>query len=149
MRMKLLFAAWMVPALCAFADGMIETPAPPAPVVEQAPPAVEPAPAPEAAASAPAPEVAYVPPPPPPPAAAPPVNTGSFGGGTRQWLATQLDPAAQVASVRPVPGDVASLAYERYLKSFTHPIPEYFNRQAFVSSSGGGGSGSSGSSSSH
>lgn len=37
--------------------------------------------------------------------------------------------AATIASrtPRPIPGPIAHRSYERYLKSFEHPIPEHFN----------------------
>lgn len=74
------------------------------------------------------------------PAAAPTQGQG-FGSQTRYWLATQTSGASSVTDPRPMPGEVASMVYERYLKSFTHPIPERYEADTF--STKGGGSGSS------
>jgi len=75
------------------------------------------------------------------PAAAPTQGQG-FGSQTRYWLATQTSGASSVTDPRPMPGEVASLVYERYLKSFTHPIPERYEADTF-STQGGGASSSS------
>lgn len=65
------------------------------------------------------------------------------GEQTRAWLDLQRSNNAAYGAVRPMPGDVADKVYERYLNSFTHPIPEFYKRDRFVQgggSSGGGGS---------
>ncbi|MES1925927.1 DUF3613 domain-containing protein [Salinisphaera sp. T31B1] len=44
----------------------------------------------------------------------------------------------QSAPVRPMLKDVADRTYERYLESFTYPIPEQFDRDASFSADGSG-----------
>jgi hypothetical protein len=73
------------------------------------------------------------------------VEAGGLGSETQQWLALQVSGASASAEARPMPGEVATQVYQRYLASFSHPIPETFQRQDFVSSGGGGGSSSGGS----
>lgn len=64
------------------------------------------------------------------------------GDATLNLLAWQS--SGQVASTtpRPIAGDVANRSYERYLKSFEHPIPEYLSSSLRRSSGGGSGSSS-------
>lgn len=59
------------------------------------------------------------------------------GVQSEQWL--QLQTSGQQASdlEQTLEGDVASRVYQRYLDSFTHPIPQHFPRESF---SGDGGS---------
>jgi hypothetical protein len=76
------------------------------------------------------------------PAAAAPTAGQGFGSQTRYWLTTQTSGASSVTDQRPMPGEAASLVYQRYLNSFTHPIPERFEADSFSTrSSGSGGSG--------
>lgn len=58
------------------------------------------------------------------------------GDATSQLLALQRsgDTASQVA--RPIAGDVATRSYQRYLKSFDHPIPERYGTTVGGTSSG-------------
>jgi hypothetical protein len=72
------------------------------------------------------------------------VEAGGLGSETQQWLALQVSGVSASKVARPMPGEVATQVYQRYLASFSHPIPEDFQRQDFVS--GGGGGSSSGSS---
>ncbi len=76
------------------------------------------------------------------PVAAPVAGQG-FGSQTRLWLATQTDGTYAVSDERPMPGEVATLVYQRYLKSFTHPIPERYESDSFKTSGGGSGGSSS------
>ncbi len=71
-----------------------------------------------------------------------PPDGRNIGAETRSWTELQASGAAASADARPQPGEVATRAYERYLQSFTHPIPEKFDRDSFGSDSSGGGSGS-------
>lgn len=71
------------------------------------------------------------------PVAAPVAGQG-FGSQTRFWLATQVSGANAVTDERPMPGEVATLVYQRYLASFTHPIPERYEADTFKTSGGGG-----------
>jgi hypothetical protein len=47
------------------------------------------------------------------------------GSATRQAFDLQRS-GAQAAQAQPMSGEQASLAYERYLKSFAQPIPVFF-----------------------
>jgi uncharacterized protein DUF3613 len=87
-------------------------------------------------------------------ALAQPQNGGSagnteFGAETQAWLNLQTSNSASVSSTPPLPGEVATRIYERYLKSFTYPIPVRFTTDEFNTTSsgasGGGASSSSGS----
>lgn len=48
------------------------------------------------------------------------------GDATRDLLTLQREGRAASPTPRPIAGDVADLSYQRYLKSFTHPIPADF-----------------------
>ena len=77
--------------------------------------------------------------------AAPPAgsNGAALGADTRAWLQLQASGNAAVGTARPLPGEAADAIYQRYLDSFTHPVPEQFERQGSGGSgqdSGGGGS---------
>jgi hypothetical protein len=61
-----------------------------------------------------------------------------IGTATRRALDLQRS-GAQSAPVQPMSGEQAGLAYDRYLNSFSQPIPEFFNS----SLKSGGDSGSS------
>lgn len=63
----------------------------------------------------------------------------AVGDETRTWVELQTSNNASLGPARPMPGDVANEVYSRYVKSFSHPIPEHFEREKFTSSSGGGG----------
>lgn len=52
----------------------------------------------------------------------------SIGDITRALLAAQAD-GRRAGSDLPILGDVASASYQRYLDSFTHPIPEFFQER--------------------
>lgn len=60
-----------------------------------------------------------------------------FGSQTRLWLATQISGASSVTEERPMPGEVATLVYQRYLNSFTHRIPARFTSESFSASGSG------------
>ncbi len=64
----------------------------------------------------------------------------AHGAETRALLELQISGAASVATPAPMSGDVADAVYQRYLKSFSHEIPEQFEREKFVDSGGGGSS---------
>jgi hypothetical protein len=53
------------------------------------------------------------------------VATVPFGARTRAWLALQRQ-IVPARHARPLPVEAESRAFERYLQSFTHPIPERF-----------------------
>jgi len=56
------------------------------------------------------------------PASAPP----GIGDTTRALLRLQAD-GTQAGNVLPMLGEAASRSYQRYLDSYDHPIPEYFD----------------------
>ena len=64
---------------------------------------------------------------------APPAQVGDE---TRAWLQLQASGAASVTTPATTSGEVADRVYQRYLKSFEHPIPEQFQRESL--STGGG-----------
>jgi hypothetical protein len=59
---------------------------------------------------------------------------------TKDWLSLQRDNRA-AAPTQPMPGDVASLVYQRYLDSFKNKIPASMSTQVGNSSGGMSGSG--------
>lgn len=55
------------------------------------------------------------------------------GSDTRGWMQLQKNPVAQAKGpVRGMPGEAADRVYQRYLQSFTRPIPERYERDRFV-----------------
>lgn len=103
--------------------------------------------APAAAASAPPPPAPRPVPPPAPvsatptyaaaPAPAPPVRLKA-GDATRQLLQLQAS-GAQAGRALPILGDQATASYQRYLKSFDHDLPVFFENNVGKSIQGGGG----------
>lgn len=56
------------------------------------------------------------------------------GTETRGWIALQKSPMTTAKGpVRGLPGEAAERVYQRYLQSFTHPIPERYDRDRFAS----------------
>ena len=55
------------------------------------------------------------------------------GEGTRNLLSMQADPQREGQEL-PVAGAAAALAWERYLNSFKHPIPEYMQERVKTNS---------------
>ncbi|PIF74956.1 uncharacterized protein DUF3613 [Variovorax sp. 54] len=49
------------------------------------------------------------------------------GDATQSLMYWQRTAAIASPTPRPIPGPIAYRSYERYLKSFEHPIPEHFN----------------------
>lgn len=70
-----------------------------------------------------------------------PAHGEGFGADTRYWTTLQTSGAVASKDARPVPGEAARRSYERYIQTFTYPIPEKFDRDSFSSSGGGGGGG--------
>jgi hypothetical protein len=58
--------------------------------------------------------------------ASPPFRAGQIGDTTRYVLQLQAG-GSQAGKSLPMIGDEASAAYHRYLKSFEHPIPDFYN----------------------
>ncbi len=71
-------------------------------------------------------------------------NTGAYAGtvndvGSTVRSALEIQRSGdQSAPARPMLKDVADRTYERYLESFTYPIPEQFERDASFSADGNG-----------
>ncbi|SFF38757.1 Protein of unknown function [Fontimonas thermophila] len=72
--------------------------------------------------------------------AAEPTQAPRVGDATRAWLELQASGNAALGTLRPLPGEIADKAYQRYLKSFDNRIPDSYARESFVSASGSGGS---------
>lgn len=60
------------------------------------------------------------------------------GDATSNLFAWQRSGEVASKTPRPIAGSVASRSYERYLKSFEHPIPEHMSSTVKTSTSGGG-----------
>lgn len=54
-------------------------------------------------------------------------TAAAVGAQTRAWVKLQESPSGK-AAVRGLPGEAADRVYQRYLQSFTRPIPERFER---------------------
>lgn len=85
---------------------------------------------------------AHIPPGPQPAAAPayqayPPSAPLQVGDATRNLIRLQAS-GQSAAPALPMLGQASSAAYQRYLKTFTHTVPEFFDTT--VSSSGSGGS---------
>lgn len=104
-------------------------PAPAAAVPAPAPAAVAPTPAP-APAAATRPVVQAVAAPAPAPAQSR-VAEPAFGDTTRLLIAAQGD-GRRAGTDLPMLGEAATRAWERYMDSFSQPIPEWFNDQRGV-----------------
>lgn len=68
-------------------------------------------------------------------------DRSELGAEVRAWTELQKSGNASLGAIRPMPGEIADRVYERYLQSFTRPIPEQYGRESFVGGSSGGGSG--------
>lgn len=71
-----------------------------------------------------------------------PTPAYEVGRETHAWLELQRSGKAAGLS-HPLSADAANLSYQRYLKSFTHPIPEFYRApdDGFSVSGGSGGGG--------
>lgn len=54
-----------------------------------------------------------------------------LGSETRSWQGLQASNNAALGWARPLPGDAADRVYQRYLTSFSQPIPAKFDRADF------------------
>lgn len=99
----------------------------PAPAATTVAPTPTPAPAPAAATRPVVQAVAAPGPAPAQPAAAEP----AFGDTTRLLIAAQGD-GRRAGTDLPMVGEAATRAWERYMDSFSQPIPEWFNDQRGV-----------------
>jgi hypothetical protein len=57
---------------------------------------------------------------------APPFHASQIGDTTRYVLQLQAD-GTQAGKPLPILGDEATATYRRYLKSFEHPIPDFYD----------------------
>lgn len=62
-----------------------------------------------------------------------------MGDATLNLLAWQRSGEIASHTPRPIAGSVASRSYERYIKSFDHPIPEHLGSTMTRSNAAGGG----------
>ncbi len=65
-----------------------------------------------------------------------PVARPQIGDATRALLQLQAD-GSSAGNALPMLGEAASRSYQRYLNSFDHPIPEYFETTVPTSSTAG------------
>ena len=68
--------------------------------------------------------------------AAPPFHANQIGDTTRYVLQLQTS-GSQAAKPLPMLGDEASASYRRYLKSFDHPIPDFYDTTVGKTDNGG------------
>jgi len=61
-------------------------------------------------------------------------NRAAYGDQTRAWMELQKSPQNK-APPQGMPGEAADRVYQRYLQSFTRPIPERFERDRVNSDS--------------
>ncbi|RYY82987.1 MAG: DUF3613 domain-containing protein [Comamonadaceae bacterium] len=54
-----------------------------------------------------------------------PSPSPQVGATTREWLALQR--SGRAGASHPIPGEIATLSWRRYLESFRQPIPESFS----------------------
>lgn len=66
-------------------------------------------------------------------AGAAPTTTTQVGKTTQQAMELQRS-GRQSVETRPMLKDVADRTYDRYLESFTHPIPDQYQRESSFSS---------------
>lgn len=57
-----------------------------------------------------------------------------------RWIDLQVAGTQSVSESPALPGPIASKIYDRYANSFSHAIPERFEREAFGTGGSGGGS---------
>lgn len=67
------------------------------------------------------------------------------GDATLNLFAWQRSGEIASPTARPIAGNVAGRSYERYLKSFEHPIPERLGSSVTNAKNGGGGTSNAGS----
>ncbi|KAF1016792.1 MAG: hypothetical protein GAK31_00050 [Stenotrophomonas maltophilia] len=112
-------------------------PAPPAPAPSRSTAQTYPLPAADAPAAPPPAAAASATAPPPLPAATVPASRHApvIGEATRSLLQLQAS-GTQAGRRQPILGDQATLSYARYLKSFEHELPAFFDNKVSSASSG-------------
>ena len=58
----------------------------------------------------------------------------TFGEDARRWVDLQVSGNAAERSPDGMSGEIAERVWQRYVESFSHPIPERFERDSFVDS---------------
>lgn len=66
-------------------------------------------------------------------------RASEVGHATAAWLDLQASNREAAPEAAPMSGAAATLAYQRYLDSFRHPIPDTFGSRLSGSGSGNGG----------
>jgi Protein of unknown function (DUF3613) len=66
------------------------------------------------------------------------LSTESSGEATRRWLELQRSGAVASSNRQTVSGPMADQIHQRYLKSFKHPIPEFYYQEKRSRGSSGG-----------
>ena len=136
------FAAQQQPITGQMMDGRtqasVAAPAPAAapataPVAPPAPQALPPPPAPAGAPMTMSQNMA----PPPPPAYESGIDDAGIGSTTRALLHMQVS-GSNAGQRLPMLGDEASASYKRYIQSFNHPIPEFFESKVGKDSNSSG-----------
>ena len=75
--------------------------------------------------------------PPPPPAYESGIDDAGIGSTTRALLHMQVS-GSNAGQLLPMLGDEASASYKRYIQSFNHPIPEFFESKVGKDSNSSG-----------
>ena len=75
--------------------------------------------------------------PPPPPAYERGIDSAGIGSTTRELLHMQVS-GSHAGPRLPMLGDEASASYQRYIQSFNHPIPEFFESKVGKDSNSSG-----------
>lgn len=57
-------------------------------------------------------------------------NAYEIGSQTRQWLDMQREGSQASPQAQTLPGPVMDQVYQRYIKSFGHPIPDLYEEHA-------------------
>jgi Ni/Co efflux regulator RcnB len=60
----------------------------------------------------------------------------AIGEDARRWVDLQKSGEAAERSPDGMPGEIAERVWQRYVESFSYPIPERFEREGFVDSGG-------------
>lgn len=64
-------------------------------------------------------------------------GTPPVPGSARDWVELQISGRAASPVERPLPGEMADRSYQRYVDTFSKPIPDTLAREGFLSEGGG------------